>query len=356
MEKFNMKFLNRFMYLMALFVLIAFFNYTGISDKLHDLMFGLVPFFMAFFLSWLLRPLGKIIAQKTNIKASISNIIAVFVSIFVILFVIIFLVPMTLIQMKDLIVELPEMLDNIYKSICDIVAQLGINQDTIDQLLLKYKESEVYGSFWKALYDMAVGLLGIIGSVTHIVIQVVFGYIICFYMINDFGNINRGAIKFSVKEEKYKLYLNRAYEISNAVFGYIRGTFFVCITVFFFITIGTWILGLPTPWLFGIIAALFNVIPYIGPYLAAIPIMLVGLSIDPFTSLMCLVLVMLNQFIEAYFLQPRIMSASTHLHPVTIMLGLIIGESFFGIFGMMIATPFMVLFAKLIEYKWGIKL
>lgn len=355
MERVNIKFLNRMMYLAGLFLLIAFLNYTGLTTKIEELLVGLVPFTLAFILSWLLRPLGRIISEKTKLKRNISNIIAIFISIIAILFVLLVILPLTLIQMQDLFAQLPTIASNIYDTIMQVVTRLGIDQEVIDDLLTKFSESGLYGSFWEALYNLISNLVNIVAGVTHLIIQVVFAYIISFYLINDFGHINRGIIKF-VTKEKESLYITRAYETSNAVFGYINGTFFVCVTVFIFITAGTWLLGLPTPWLFGLIAALFNVIPYLGPYLAAIPIMVVGLSIDPMTSLLCLVLVMANQFIEAYFLQPKIMSRSTKLHPVTIMLGLIIGEALFGIFGMMIATPFMVLFAKLIYYKWDIKL
>ncbi|MDD2435454.1 MAG: AI-2E family transporter, partial [Bacilli bacterium] len=62
-------------------------------------------------------------------------------------------------------------------------------------------------------------------------------------------------------------------------------------------------------------------------------------SQDPMTGLLTLGLIVVIQFLEGNFLQPLIMSRATKLHPVTIMLGLLIFGYFWGIIGMIVATP-----------------
>ena len=65
----------------------------------------------------------------------------------------------------------------------------------------------------------------------------------------------------------------------------------------------------------------------------------VGFTISPVTGFACLICVVVAQLLESYFLNPIVMSKTMKLHPVTIMLSLLIFGHFFGILGMVFATP-----------------
>ena len=99
------------------------------------------------------------------------------------------------------------------------------------------------------------------------------------------------------------------------------------------------IAGLNAPVLFGLFAGFTNIIPYIGPYIGAIPAVIVGFSISPLAGIITLIVAVLVQMLDSIMLQPIIMGKTMKLHPVTIMIGLLIFGSFFGIIGMIVATP-----------------
>ena len=109
--------------------------------------------------------------------------------------------------------------------------------------------------------------------------------------------------------------------------------------LFIFQSITLAIAGLSSPMLFGMFCAVTNVIPYIGPYIGGIPAVIVGFTISPATGIFTLLAVVIAQFLESYFLNPIVMSKTMKLHPVTIMIGLLIFGHFFGILGMVLATP-----------------
>ena len=90
---------------------------------------------------------------------------------------------------------------------------------------------------------------------------------------------------------------------------------------------------------FGLFCAITNVIPYIGPYIGGAPAVLVGFSMSPMTGICALIAVVIAQLLESYFLQPLVMGKTMKLHPVTIMIGLLVFGHFFGILGMIFATP-----------------
>lgn len=75
---------------------------------------------------------------------------------------------------------------------------------------------------------------------------------------------------------------------------------------------------------FGLICAITNIIPYIGPYIGGVPAVVVGFAISPLVGLLSLIAVVVSQFLESYVLTPVVMSKTMKLHPVTIIIGLLI--------------------------------
>ena len=122
-------------------------------------------------------------------------------------------------------------------------------------------------------------------------------------------------------------------------------------------SIGLTIAGLKAPLLFAMFCALTDVIPYFGPYIGAIPAIIVGFTMSPIVGICVIISIVVVQMLENNFYQPLIMGHTMKLHPVTIMIGLLIFGHFFGILGMVLATPTIALlkviyrfFAK--KYNW----
>ena len=85
--------------------------------------------------------------------------------------------------------------------------------------------------------------------------------------------------------------------------------------------------------------AITNIIPYVGPYIGGMPIVMFAFVTDYKLGIIILIIVLLIQLIESYILHPIVMSKTMKLHPVTIIIGLLVFGHFFGIVGMLIATP-----------------
>ena len=133
-------------------------------------------------------------------------------------------------------------------------------------------------------------------------------------------------------------------KLNGVLRNYVHGTFLIMAILFTFQAIGLTIAGMNAPLVFALFCAVTNVIPYFGPYIGGIPTVLVAFSISPMVGVLSLVSVLISQILESYFLQPIVMSKSMKLHPVTIMLGLLLFGHFFGIIGMIIATPVISVF------------
>ena len=127
--------------------------------------------------------------------------------------------------------------------------------------------------------------------------------------------------------------------INTSLRNYVQGLFLVMFLVFITQSIGLTLAGLEAPLIFALFCAITDVIPYFGPYIGAIPAIIVGFTISPITGLCCVISILVVQLLENNFYQPIIMGHTMKLHPVTIMVGLLIFQHFFGIIGMVIATP-----------------
>ena len=115
-------------------------------------------------------------------------------------------------------------------------------------------------------------------------------------------------------------------------------------------TIGFSIIGLKSALLFGLFCGITDLIPYIGPYLGTVVATVVGLTQSPLIGLGVFIIACVVQLIESYVLQPIVMSKATNLHPVVIICGLLIFGHFFGIVGMILASPIMSVIKVIFEF------
>lgn len=101
-----------------------------------------------------------------------------------------------------------------------------------------------------------------------------------------------------------------------------------------------------------------NIIPYIGPWIGGAIAAVVGFTVSPLVGILTIVIAFISQQIDGMILQPLIMGKTMKLHPVTIMVGLLVFGYFFGMLGMILATPIMACTKVIFNYydsKYKIK-
>lgn len=128
-------------------------------------------------------------------------------------------------------------------------------------------------------------------------------------------------------------------ELSLMCRGYVNGTLFSSLIVAFLTFLGLIISGVSSPLLFAIFCGITNIIPYFGPYIGGIPVIIVGFSISPICGIITAITIILVQFVEGNILNPIIVGKATDIHPITLVVGLLVFEYYFGIIGMILATP-----------------
>ena len=137
--------------------------------------------------------------------------------------------------------------------------------------------------------------------------------------------------------------------IEKALAGYVRGQLILSTVIGLSAGIGMWILGrtglVPGAdkyaLLFGVWTAVIEVIPYIGPWLSAIPPTIYALVVDPVSALWVIGLFVFIYQIEGHIVVPNVMANALRLHPLLVIFGLLAGGELYGIPGVLLALPTM---------------
>jgi predicted PurR-regulated permease PerM len=115
--------------------------------------------------------------------------------------------------------------------------------------------------------------------------------------------------------------------------------------------LGLLIAGFPNSGLVGVVAGVFNIIPYLGLVVSVIPVVIISLvSGSVLGSLLKAGIVFaIVQFIDSSVTGPRIVGDSVGLHPVWVILAIAVGSFFYGFVGLLLAMPGAVLIKLLIR-------
>src|SRR5262249_49913193 len=136
-------------------------------------------------------------------------------------------------------------------------------------------------------------------------------------------------------------------QIERALWGYLKGQAILSIVIGTSAGVGMWILGQTGlvegaekyALLFGIWTAFVEVIPYIGPWLSAVPPAIYALVVDPVGVLWVAALFIFIYQVEGHVVVPNVMATALRLHPLLVIFGLLAGGELYGLPGILLALP-----------------
>jgi predicted PurR-regulated permease PerM len=169
--------------------------------------------------------------------------------------------------------------------------------------------------------------------------------VISIYMLLDMERLERLVDRRFPPGDRLPLTLR----IEKALAGYVRGQLILSTVIGLSAGIGMWILGrtglVPGAdkyaLLFGVWTAVIEVIPYIGPWLSAVPPAIYALIVDPVSVLWVLALFVFIYQVEGHVVVPNVMASALRLHPLLVIFGLLAGGELYGIAGVLLALPTM---------------
>ncbi len=152
--------------------------------------------------------------------------------------------------------------------------------------------------------------------------------------------------------------LSLTHRIERALAGYVRGQLILSTVIGASAGVGMWALGhtglVPGAdryaLLFGVWTGVIEVIPYIGPWLSAVPPAIYALIVDPISALWVLALFVFIYQVEGHIVVPNVMAAALRLHPLLVIFGLLAGGELYGIAGVLLALPTMAAIRAIWEF------
>lgn len=340
---------NRLLKLLYIMLIImTIYIVTLIGDKLQIMPFIgkmlsiLSPLFIGLVLAWLFNPLITWM-QKHKIKRVFGALIVFIVLIGLLALMLVEIVPVIIEQVQTI---------NFGKVTSDV--QNWINNFTIEGIdLTSTKEAII-----KKITELAseFDAASIISWITTAVSKIIsglgtfwLGLMVGFFLLIKFNEAPANLkliIPTKYKKEVWGL-LSRINYILNK---FIRGTLYSSLIIFGATFIGLLILKVPAAIILAIFCAVTNVIPYIGPYIGAVPAIIIGFTVSPLTGILVIVILAVIQTIEGNILSPIIMGKTVKLSPVTILIGLLVFGYFLGMLGMIIATPIIAVIKEIILF------
>lgn len=266
--------------------------------------------------------------ERKNISRALGVTISYIIFLGIIGFSIYILAP-------SLVTETGNFVNNVPKYISNIGLPIAFKEQILQQFLLQL------GQLPSQIAKTAV-------SIFSNVINVVTVLILSFYLLMSKTKLE-GNIYKMFGSDKAKKIVEITNKIENRIGMWAKAEMLLMLIVGSSTYIGLLLLKVPYALPLAILAGIFEIVPMIGPFIAAIPAVVIGFSTSFFTGVATASLAFLIQQVENYFFVPKIMQKSAGLNPVVTLLALSIGFRIQGISGAIIAIPIVLALYVLIE-------
>ena len=296
------------------------------------------PILIALFLFYMFNPV-LVFLEKKKVPRNLAILLLYVVIIALGAIAIGGVVPVISHQLMDLMDKMPIYINEAKVYLQELshnrLFEWMATQDYISIDTIEKNAMEFLKALPNAMSTSATTIFGIITNVALVIFTVPF---ILFYMFKDGHAFPDRAVRFlpeSYREEGLRI-IGETHETLSA---YIQGQVLICLFIGAFTFIGYVIIDLPYAFVFGIIAAITNIIPNLGPFIGAAPAVVVGLFVSPMQALWVIVVVTIVQQFESNIISPRIMGSKLNIHPLTIIVLILGVGNFAGILGMILAVP-----------------
>lgn len=294
----------------------------------------LAPFFLAFGLAYLLNPVVEVL-EKRGIGRKWA-IAMVFVGILLVLGATFFLMlPKLYMELAKLAISLPMTMQTLDQSIQDFRANFR-SSGLPSQVALVIDENlarvEIY--MVERLRAFLQTLPKMLASLSLLILSPV----LAIYFLADWKRLNKGFLR--LVPQKWRVEWQRLLQdINHVIRRFIRGDLIVAVIVGILTGIGVKLLGMEYALLIGIICGVFDLIPYFGPVIGAVPSIILGLTHSPMMGLKIAIVILVVQQIESDIISPKLMGDSVGLHPLLIVFALLAGGELAGFWGMLFSVP-----------------
>lgn len=328
----------------------------------------LSPFWAALLIAYFLRPIVDGIDQTAHrllmhgkhrkIVRYVSIFLAYIFVIGCIILVINFIIP----QLTHSITELTASVPVIYDRLAAYLMSLQERYPELDMTSLLQRlqnmvpdlvnfGTNIVGNGLVMIYSLSI-------SVVRMVINVLLAIMISIYMIasEDFFREQAKRLVYAIFNERSGNAICQTCKECNAIFSaFLLSKALDSLIIGCLCCLIMSVIGLPYAVLLSVIVGITNMIPYFGPFIGAIPGVLIYLCLKPMDAIIFAIMILILQQFDGLVLGPRLLGQSTGLNPIWVIFAITAGGAYFGVIGMFIGVPVVAVLAyllnKLIKYR-----
>ncbi len=344
------------------------FNFSSVSETFSGFTAVTTPIIIGIFCAYLLNPLMMKLEngifrkwshsgeKKLKSRARIFSLVITMLIILAFLtMVIILVIPQLVTNIIAIFSNMNSYIETIRKFLQNISDDYPAIAQFLDAPLNDF--NKFINDIWQQYSDQLLGFAGNVAngiwSVIDVLKNVFIGLILSIYLLARkemfVGQAKKLMFAF-VKPARAQRLLNVCRSSSEKFLGSIIGKIIEAFIVALLYFIGCVCMNLPFAPLIAVIMFIFNLIPFVGPFIGAIPCcLLLVLSDNPINALWFIIFVVILQMIDGNIIAPWILGDQTGLPAVWILISIIIGGGFFGPIGMLLGVPVCAVVYMLIK-------
>ncbi len=203
------------------------------------------------------------------------------------------------------------------------------------------------------LAGMAGGLVGTVTDFVSGVVGLVVVLVMAYYMVVQQKEASRVLHDF-VPEEYQEVVSSVLKRVEEKIGRWLLGQISLCLIIGVMYYVGLLLIGSKGALVFAVWGGFTEFIPYLGPFLGAIPPVVLALTESPLKALLTLIVIIVIQQSEGHIIVPKVMQKAVGLNPIVSIVALLIGAKLFGLIGALLAIPVATAVSAILSelYRW----
>ncbi len=313
-------------------------------------VYGIIsPFVIAVAIAYLLdipvRFFARTLFAKLRRGRILSIVVTYLLAFFLVGLLVGLIIPQLIASVRSLLDWLSGYLGNLQSLADELTQRLNLADGSLDFIVVSYEEvvSKLRDWFLGAVPDIIDWTVklgsGVVSALTAIIASI--------YMLASKGKllaqIRRVLYAAVPKRGADEVY--RIADISNRVFaGFVSGKVIDSVVVgivnwLFMTIVNALFLPMPYALLISVLVGVTNIIPFFGPFIGAIPSVLILLMVNPWSALVFIIFTLILQQVEGNIIQPKILGDTTGLPALWVLVAIIVGGGINGVWGMIWGVP-----------------
>lgn len=354
-------------------------HYTGFKSGLVNLGRIISPFIYGFVMAYLLSPVYNVIVKKVypllakrekisnKAALTISRVVASIVSILLLVGVVGGMVALVVPQLFDSVSRISETLPSAFNRFVawvekyttnmgnqDLAAQIEEAVDSLRENVVRWVQDIILPGVGTLVQRVSTSVMLTLRRMLNMLL----GIVACVYFLNGKEKFRAQIHKTSIAlaSPKMSRELEEFVTFTNKTFGgFINGKIIDSLIIGVICFIVMTIFGWPYAILVSTIIGVTNIIPFFGPFIGAVPSALIIATVDPWTALWFLIMIVILQQLDGNVIGPAILGQSTGLSSFWVMFSIVVFGGLFGFAGMLLGVPVFAIiyyyFSKIIDKK-----